>query len=87
MPLTTEELEDIRNTHMADDIPIEFATMAAWSREEAEAYFESGGTVQPGAPAALSGLHTLSGKLMDGTTLEYSSLVGKPVIMLNVASR
>jgi len=34
-----------------------------------------------------SSIHTFSGKTMTGSTLSMGDLAGKPVLMLNVASR
>ena len=90
MTLTLTELEELQGEAMAEDIPINYDVMSAWTREEVATYFESGGEQRPGkaaAAAALSGLHTFSGKLIDGSNLSMASLVGKPVIMVNVASR
>ena len=43
MPLTQEELEDIRSECFAEDVPITMESMSEWSEEAARAYFESGG--------------------------------------------
>lgn len=50
MPLTASDLEEIRAENFADDVEIDFPRMAAWTREEAGAFFESGG-VMPTPPA------------------------------------
>lgn len=53
MPLTLEELQEIQANAMADDLEIDFEKMSLWSKEDATAFFESGGEVEPGAtPAA-----------------------------------
>ena len=59
---------------MAEDIPIDLNIMSAWTREQVAAYFESGGEQRPGmaAEVALSGLHTFSGKLIDGRSAAVS---------------
>ena len=46
--------------------------------------------LSPRAPVprmASAGLHTLSAKRIDGSDLPFSELAGKPVVMVNVASR
>ena len=89
MPLSLAEIQDIQAECMAEDIDIT-DQMTGWTREQVTAFFESGGTQLPGSAAAtpqLSGLHTMSSKLIDGSTFEMSSLLGKPAIMVNVASR
>ena len=50
MPLTLEELEDIRSEHFADDLPIDLARMSLWSAADASQFFESGGTIAPQPP-------------------------------------
>jgi len=45
--LTLAQLQDIQSECMADDIEIDLAKMAFWTAEEAVAYFESGGEVEP----------------------------------------
>lgn len=47
MPLSQADLEDIQAEAMADDVAIDLATMSLWTRSQAEAYFESGGTDKP----------------------------------------
>ena len=42
-PLTLEDLQEIQSDAMADDIEIDFAKMSLWTREQAVAFFESGG--------------------------------------------
>lgn len=49
MPLTQSELEDVQAEAMADDVAIDLEKMSLWTREEAAAYFESGGEVAPHA--------------------------------------
>ena len=49
MPLTLEQLEAIQADNMADDIDIDFEKMSAWTEAEAQAFFESGGALEPGA--------------------------------------
>eukprot|EP00966_Prymnesium_polylepis_P062589 1452554-Prymnesium_polylepis.1 len=49
MPLTLAQLEAIQSDHLADDVAIDLERMAIWSEEQAAAYFESGGTVEPAA--------------------------------------
>ena len=46
MPLTMEELKDIRDECMADDIDIPDEAVS-WVKSEAVKYFESGGTWYP----------------------------------------
>jgi surfactin synthase thioesterase subunit len=53
MPLTLEELQDIQLDAMADDIEIDFEKMSLWSKDDAVAFFESGGEVEPRPKAAL----------------------------------
>jgi len=45
--LTLARLETIQTEAMADDVPIELARMSLWTREQAVAYFESGGVDEP----------------------------------------
>ena len=47
MPLTLAELEAVQQDALADDVAIDFERMKVWSLEEAEKYFESGGTEAP----------------------------------------
>ena len=49
MPLTLEKLQELQSDAMADDVDIDLEKMSLWTEEQAVAYFESGGTVQPGA--------------------------------------
>jgi hypothetical protein len=46
MPLSVPALEAIREAAFAEDVPIT-DTMTAWTREQAVAYFESGGSAAP----------------------------------------
>ena len=74
-------------TDFAEDVPIDPAVMCAWSEDDARTYFDSGGTQKPGA-SALSGIFALPpGKLISGADLSMASLAGKPVFIMNVASR
>ncbi|KAL1519970.1 hypothetical protein AB1Y20_023455 [Prymnesium parvum] len=50
MPLSFEVLERIRFEHLADDLEVE-ARMLAWTYEQADAYFESGGMHEPRPPS------------------------------------
>ena len=52
MPLTLAQLEEIQADFLADDVQIELERMSLWSKEQAEAYFESGGEVEPGRPSS-----------------------------------
>jgi hypothetical protein len=49
MPLSLSELEELQADHLADDVAIDLDLMSLWTREEAEAFFESGGTAMPAA--------------------------------------
>lgn len=85
--VTTEQLEEIRGNYFAEDVAIEPA-MCDWTVAEAEVYFDSGGTVRPGQGSpAPQGVFALSGKKIDGTNLDMRELAGKPVLIMNVASR
>ena len=91
MPLTMERLEELQAEYFAQDVPIDFATMSKWTEEEASEYFDLGGVTKPGGAAAkpaLSGLFALPpSKLISGASLDMASLAGKPVFIMNVASR
>lgn len=90
MPWTQAELEDVQAEEFATDVPIDAARMADWSEDQVREYFSSGGAADPGAAPALanpSGLHALSGTLIDGSALSMATMVGKPVLIMNVASR
>ena len=52
MPLSLSELEDCQCEAMADDVEIDYHRMTNWTREQALAYFESGGTQEPALAAA-----------------------------------
>ena len=52
MPLSQSDLESIQADALADDVPIDLERMRLWSPEDAYAYFESGGTVEPSAADA-----------------------------------
>lgn len=87
MPLTQVELEEIQAEAMADDVPIN-PKMYEWTREQAVAYFDSGGTQSPAVAGAASGVFALPPcKLITGADLPMSSLAGHPVFIMNVASR
>ena len=43
MPLTLDELEDIRSEHFADDLPIDLARMSLWSAADASVIVLAGG--------------------------------------------
>lgn len=45
--LTLADLQGFQAEHLADDVPIDVDKMSSWTLSEAEAYFESGGTVEP----------------------------------------
>ena len=82
-------LEDLRTEYFAEDVPID-ESMAAWTENEAREYFDSGGVKKPGSggAAALKGLFALpNAKLISGKELPWSEIAGKPVFMMNVASR
>ena len=49
MPLTLSELEALREDFLAEDVEIDIEKMQNWTIEDAEAYFESGGEVEPKA--------------------------------------
>lgn len=92
MPWTQSELEDIQGEEFASDVPIDAARMADWTEDEVRTYFSSGGAQDPGAAgqpvlSVAGGLHALSATLIDGSTLPMSTMLGKPVLMMNVASR
>jgi hypothetical protein len=65
--------------------------MGDWTKEQAMVFFESGGSTDPSSVAApaLQGIFALPPlTLIDGSTkLEMSTLAGKPVFVMNVASR
>ena len=89
MPLTVAELEDIRSNYFAEDVPIE-EEMTSWTEDQAIVFFDSGGTTRPGsaANAKLQGFFALPpAKLISGKDLSWSEVAGKPVFMMNVASR
>ena len=52
MPLTLAELRDYQADALADDVDIDLERMQHWTEEQARAYFESGGTVEPPPPKA-----------------------------------
>ena len=91
MPLTQAQLEDLQTEYFAEDVPIDLATMSKWTEEEARVYFDSGGAKMPGSGgggSALSGLFALPpSKLSSGSDLSMASLAGKPVFIMNVASK
>jgi len=68
----------------ADDVDIE-EDMTHWNEDEVLAFFESGGAVRP-APTA-NGVFALEAQMIDGTTLKLSELAGKPLLIMNVASK
>ena len=41
MPLTFQELDEIRAAHYADDLPIDMERMAAWTESQANQFFET----------------------------------------------
>ena len=47
MPLTLEELHDIRADCFADDIDIDHKRMAPWTSQQARDFFENGGVQSP----------------------------------------
>jgi len=51
MPLSLAQLEEIRSECFADDLAVP-PDAESWTREEAEAFFESGGQVRPAAPTS-----------------------------------
>ena len=81
----------IRSAAFADDVPYDYDQVKNMSEVELEAYFESGGAAAlPAATAtsAASGLFALGPlTLVDGSKLDMSTLSGKPVMIMNVASR
>ena len=91
MPLTEAALKELAAEYFADDVPIDVAVMSAWTEDQARTYFDSGGVTMPGAAAAskaASGVFALPpSKIITGKDLDMSSLAGKPVFIINVASR
>lgn len=86
-----DQLESIRADYFAEDVPIT-AEMQDWTEEDAMIFFDSGGTKTPGAAAtvapALQGLFALPpAKRINGSALPWSEVAGKPVLIMNVASR
>ena len=47
MPLSHADLEEIQAEAMADDVAIDLDNMSLWTREQAVAFFESGGVDEP----------------------------------------
>jgi surfactin synthase thioesterase subunit len=47
--LTQAKLEELQADAMADDVDVDLAKMSLWTEEQVTAYFESGGTEEPGA--------------------------------------
>ena len=61
MPLSRKVLEQLQAEAMADDVLIDYATMAHWTESQAVQYFECGGAVEPAVEnpsTALSWVHT-----------------------------
>ena len=75
MPLTLEELQDIQAEHMADDVDIDLEKMSLWTREKADAFFESGGVEPPDPPKAE---YTHGGAIHTGATPWLRCLMKKP---------
>ena len=89
MPLTEAQLDELRAEYYAEDVPIN-EEMLSWSEDQAREFFDSGGTKLPGAAAApaLQGLFALPAqKLITGAELPMAAIAGKPVLIMNVASR
>ena len=62
MPLTHAELADIQADAMADDVDIDLARMAGWTRAEALTFFESGGATAPHAAPTPSGVSAVDAR-------------------------
>jgi medium-chain acyl-[acyl-carrier-protein] hydrolase len=76
MPLTQSELEDIQADALADDIDIDLRKMSLWTREEAVAYFESGGLEEP-VPEATAGFTNCSDDGVETRATPWLSCVEK----------
>ena len=92
MPLTLAQLEDLRAEYFAEDVPIQHEQMSNWTEDMARDFFDSGGTKMPSmgmaAAPALSGVFALPPqKLITGGDLTMDTLAGKPIFIMNVASR
>ncbi len=87
MPLTEATLLELQAEYFAEDVPIDAEAMASWTEDDARNFFDSGGTVRPGAAASsqaapLQGLFGLPpSKLISGGELAMSSLAGKPAFI------
>ena len=77
MPLTLAQLQDLQADAMADDVDIELDKMSLWTCEQATAYFESGGEVEPPAPVAESTAAFTNGSQPTGATPWLSCLEKK----------
>jgi medium-chain acyl-[acyl-carrier-protein] hydrolase len=78
MPLTIEELESLQADEMADDVAIDLAKMSAWTEQQARAYFESGGAVDPAAEGLASASFTSGASADTGSTAWLRCLAKKP---------
>ena len=56
MPLTLEELHDIRADCFADDIDIDHKRMAPWTSQQARDFFENGGVQSPSRASIVAAL-------------------------------
>jgi len=84
---SVEQLEEIRANYFAEDVAIEDA-MRDWTVAEAEVFFDSGGAIRPGQGVPTpQGVFALSGRKIDGTNMEMRDFAGKPLLIMNVASR
>lgn len=76
--LTADELADIQADCMADDVELNLEKMTLWTRDQAVAYFESGGEVEPPPPIkAFTAAHT-KGSRPTGATKWLACLQKKP---------
>jgi hypothetical protein len=78
MPLSQAELEDIQADAMADDLAIDLEKMSVWTKEQAVAYFESGGEVEPAPPIEAYTAPYTNGSKPTGTTPWLACVEKKP---------
>ena len=77
MPLSRAELQSIQAEALADDLAVE-DHMLEWTREEAQAFFESGGTQEPPPAAEAYNAPFTRGNKPTGTTPWLACLEKKP---------
>ncbi len=84
------EITDIQQELFAEDVKFEYEALAGLTEDEIRAYFESGGKQLPAAatptPAA-TGVYALDATLISGAGLSLASFMGKPSMIINVASK